>query len=327
MVLLVGLKGPSRTRFVFFLSSIGAIAVAVNYFEYSGSMQFKVFGDTLQYAVKDDSGVGIPELYRAFLGLVAYRLLVILLKSTSRYISKKSIFFWRIQLTGHFLRNWDKIYLVEGASQRIQEDTMRFCKVFEKLFIFLIQDMLKLIVYLPLLLSLSKYITKTWLIPNTGNLLLALIVANSIIGACLIIFPSKYLTKRVYNIDSEEASFRKDLVLSELEEHAFDFPERYRGVDAAHRSYYNRFFAIKVVQLIYCRLSMITYWLFAHPSMAPPYSLGLLKQTMHAFDEVSTVFNFAVLHFKSLVEAIAVYQRLRGVAMKIEAEEPGPVNG
>ncbi|OII74010.1 uncharacterized protein cubi_02812 [Cryptosporidium ubiquitum] len=313
MIIFHSLSRSSRTKFLFFLISIFACSVSLLYFEYSGNSQLKIFGDTLQLAVKSTSNVHASELYMSFFALVSYKLIIVFLKSISSYLSKKSIFFWRLQITEHFLKNWEKIYLIEGASQRIQEDTMRYCRLFEKLLIFVIQDFFKLIIYLPLLLELGKHITKTWLIPNTKHILLILIIVNSIIGTSIIIFPSRYLSRLVYKIDKEEALFRKNLVLYELEEKdfsKFDFIGNYRDVDNTHKRYYKRFYVIKVIQLIYFRLSMITYWLFAHPSMKPPYTLGLLKQTMHAFDEVSSVFNFAVTHFKSLVEFIAVYSRL-----------------
>ncbi|KAH8582733.1 uncharacterized protein ELE39_001389 [Cryptosporidium sp. chipmunk genotype I] len=325
MIIFTGLSKRSRVKFLLFLFSIFSCSVSLLYFEYSGNSQLKTFGDALQAAVKDNSNVRALELYTSFFNLVLYNLAIVFLKSISSFLSKKSIFFWRLQLTEYFLKNWKNIYSIEGASQRIQEDTMRYCRLFEKLLVFVIQDLFKLIIYLPLLLDLSKHITKTWLIPNTRHILLVLVVVNSIIGTSIIIFPSKYLSRLVYNIDKEEASFRKNLVLFELEEEnfsEFDFDGNYNGVDNTHKSYYRRFYFIKILQLIYFRMSMITYWLFAHPSMAPPYTLGLLKQTMHAFDEVSSVFNFAVSHFKSLVEFIAVYLRLNlMVKQTIKAKE------
>lgn len=313
MILFHGLSKSSRVKFLLFLVSILACSIFLLYFEYSGNSQLKIFGDALQAAVKEKSNICAPELYMPFFSLISCRLIIVFLKSISSYLSKKSIFFWRMQTTEYFLNNWDKIYSIEGASQRIQEDTMRYCKLFERLLIFITQDLFKLIFYLPLLLKLSKHITKTWLIPNTRYILLFLVMTNTIIGTSIIIFPSKYLSRLVYKIDKEEASFRKNLVLFELEERDFsklDFIENYKDVDDTHHRYYKRFYIIKIIQLVYFRLSMMTYWLFAHPSMEPPYTLGLLKQTMHAFDEVSSALNFAVSQFKSLVEFIAVYLRL-----------------
>ncbi|CUV07118.1 unnamed protein product [Cryptosporidium hominis] len=313
MILFSGLSRRSLIKLFLFLAAISACSVLLLYLEFSGNSQLKTFGDVLQAAVKDRSSVSASDLYTSFFALVSYKLAVVFLKSVSSFLSKKSIFFWRLQLTEYFLENWENIYLIEGVSQRIQEDTMRYCRLFEKFSIFVVQDLFKLFIYLPLLLDLSKHITRTWFIPNTRHLLLVLIIINSIIGTSIIIFPSKYLSRLVYNIDKEEAAFRKNLVLFELEERDFsnfDFDGNYNSVDNTHRSYYRRYYFIKILQLLHFRLSMITYWLFAHPSMVPPYTLGLLKQTMHAFDEVSSVFNFVVSHFKSLIEYIAVFLRL-----------------
>ncbi|KAJ1610294.1 hypothetical protein OIY81_2080 [Cryptosporidium canis] len=313
MIVFDGLSRGSKARLGLFLASIVFCSLLLLYLEYLGNSQLRVFGDTLQEAIRDKSAVSASELYRSFLALIVYKLATAFLKSVSSFLSRKSVFFWRLQLTELFLKNWEKVHSIEGASQRIQEDTMRYCRLFEKLLIFVVQDLLKLVIYLPLLLDLSKHITKTWLIPHTSHILLILAVANSIIGTSVILLPSKYLSRLVFKIDKEEASFRKNLVLLELEERSpsdLDINQVYRGVDDTHRSYYTRFLLVEIFQLLYFRMSMISYWLFAHPSMKPPYTLGLLKQTMHTFDEVSSVFNFAVSHFHSLVEIIAVHSRL-----------------
>lgn len=313
MIVFQGLSNSSGARLLLFLASMALCSVSLLYFEYWGNLQLKAFGDALQTAVREQPEVRVPELYASVFSLISYKLATVLLRSASSFLSKKSAFFWRLQLTEHFLRNWDCVYSTEGAAQRTQDDTMRYCRLFEKLLIFAVHDLFKLAIYLPLLLDLSSHITKTWLIPSTRHVLLLLVVANSAIGTSVLIFPSKILSRHIYRIDREEALFRKNLVLLELEEKnpsELNLDQVYKDLDSAHRGFYRRSLLVKAFQLVYFRMSVISYWLFAHPSMQPPYTLGLLKQTMHAFDEVSSVFNFALSHFSSLVEIIAVYSRL-----------------
>lgn len=42
-------------------------------------------------------------------------------------------FRWRTAMNDYYTANWDKLRHVEGASQRVQEDTMRFATIMEDL--------------------------------------------------------------------------------------------------------------------------------------------------------------------------------------------------
>ena len=62
---------------------------------------------------------------------------------------------------------------IEGASQRVQEDTMRFSTTVETLGVSLIQAVMNLIAFLPLLAQLSRHITK---LPIIGQIPYSLVV-------------------------------------------------------------------------------------------------------------------------------------------------------
>ena len=47
---------------------------------------------------------------------------------TSHYI-----FRWRTAMNEYYTAHWDRLRHVEGASQRVQEDTMRFATIMEDL--------------------------------------------------------------------------------------------------------------------------------------------------------------------------------------------------
>ena len=43
------------------------------------------------------------------------------------------IFRWRTAMNGYYVANWPRLRTIEGASQRVQEDTMRFSSTMEDL--------------------------------------------------------------------------------------------------------------------------------------------------------------------------------------------------
>ena len=58
-------------------------------------------------------------------------------------------------MNDYFMANWGKLRHIEGASQRVQEDTMRFATTVEGLGVNLIEFVMTLIAFLPVLLRLS----------------------------------------------------------------------------------------------------------------------------------------------------------------------------
>jgi ABC-type long-subunit fatty acid transport system fused permease/ATPase subunit len=54
----------------------------------------------------------------------------------------------------------EELRYIEGASQRIQEDTMRFASIMEGLGIAMVDAVMTLFAFLPVLWSLSQYVTE-----------------------------------------------------------------------------------------------------------------------------------------------------------------------
>src|SRR5258707_12658087 len=65
---------------------------------------------------------------------------------------------WRTAMTDYYVANWSPLRRIEGASQRIQEDTMRFADTMEQLGVSLVDSVMTLIAFLPILWGLSQYV-------------------------------------------------------------------------------------------------------------------------------------------------------------------------
>ena len=79
-----------------------------------------------------------------------------------------------------YMSKWEKLRHIEGASQRVQEDTMRFANILEGLGVSLINSVMTLVVFLPILLSLSSYVKELPILGEVSNSLFWLALFLSI---------------------------------------------------------------------------------------------------------------------------------------------------
>ena len=69
----------------------------------------------------------------------------------TRFFVSHYIFRWRTAMNDFYVANWPRLRNIEGASQRVQEDTMRFATTMEGLGVNLISAVLTLLAFLPVL--------------------------------------------------------------------------------------------------------------------------------------------------------------------------------
>ena len=53
--------------------------------------------------------------------------------SSPRFFVSHYVFRWRTAMNNYYMANWPRLRHIEGASQRVQEDTMRFARTMEGL--------------------------------------------------------------------------------------------------------------------------------------------------------------------------------------------------
>lgn len=112
---------------------------------------------------------------------------------TSHYV-----FRWRTAMNEYYTEHWEKLRHIEGASQRVQEDTMRFATILEDLGVELVKAVITLIAFLPILFQLSKHVP---VLPIVGELEHSLVWA-AIVWSILVLSYSWWLVLNypVYNL-------------------------------------------------------------------------------------------------------------------------------
>ena len=122
---------------------------------------------------------------------------------------------FRSAMNDYYTRNWTKLHHIEGASQRVQEDTKRFASIMEGLGTSLLDSILTLIAFLPILHELSKKVTALPLIGPVDHSLIYVAVLFALFGTVLLVLVGYKLPGLEFKNQVVEAAYRKQLVYGE----------------------------------------------------------------------------------------------------------------
>ena len=106
------------------------------------------FYNDIQTALTGDGSVTASDLYGHFLVFCTIAFPYILFIIVNRFFTHY-IFRWRTAMNNYYVERWKQVRNIEGASQRIQEDTMRFAAIMEGLGVALVDSIMTLIAFLP----------------------------------------------------------------------------------------------------------------------------------------------------------------------------------
>ena len=235
---------------------------------------------------------------------------VIMTFFTSHYI-----FRWRTAMTEYYVEHWAELRKVEGASQRVQEDTMRFATIMEDLGVEFIQAILVLIAFLPLLFTLSE---KVPMLPIFGEVKYSLIWAAigwALFGTILLMVVGIKLPGLEFNNQKVEAAYRKELVYGE------DYADRaepaklkelFTNIRKNYFKLYFHYAYFNVVARWYGQLDILYSLFVLFPSLAAGLlTLGLINQIAGVFNKVRESFQYLVGSWKTIIELLSIRKRLK----------------
>ena len=235
---------------------------------------------------------------------------VIMTFFTSHYI-----FRWRTAMTEFYVEHWQQLRNVEGASQRVQEDTMRFATIMEDLGVEFIKAILVLIAFLPLLFSLSE---KVPMLPIVGEVKYSLVWAAigwALFGTFLLMVVGVKLPGLEFNNQKVEAAYRKELVYGE------DYTDRaepatlqtlFKNIRKNYFKLYFHYAYFNVVARWYGQLDILYSLFVLFPALAAGLlTLGLINQISGVFDKVRESFQYLVGSWKTIIELLSIRKRLK----------------
>ncbi|MER8743389.1 peptide antibiotic transporter SbmA [Mesorhizobium sp. M1004] len=234
------------------------------------------------------------------------------------------IFRWRTAMNEYYMFYWDRLRTIEGASQRVQDDTMRFSTTMEALGVNLVRSVMTLIAFLPVLLVLSKNVTELPIVGEVPYSLVVVAIVWSIFGTTFLALVGIKLPGLEFRNQRVEAAYRKELVYGE------DDPNRARPPTVAElfnnvrRNYFRLYFHymyFNVARIFYLQIDNIFPYIVLVPTMvAAKISLGLLNRILDAFGQVRSSFQYLVNAWTTIVELLSIYKRLRAFEAIIHGE-------
>jgi peptide/bleomycin uptake transporter len=227
------------------------------------------------------------------------------------------------------MAHWEQLRNIEGAAQRIQEDTMRFARIMEGLGVDLMRSLMTLAAFLPILWELSEKITSIPVLGAIPHSLVWVSLAWAAFGTVLLAFTGVLLPGLEFQNQRVEAAYRKELVYGEDDPARASQPVVQQLFAQVRRNYFRLFFHylyFDVVKWSYIQVSVVVPMIAVGPTVvAGVITFGVMQQIWRAFDKVTESFQFVALSWTTMVELISVYKRLRAFEANIKhPSPPGP---
>ena len=285
---------------------------------------FGDFYDSIQTILKMPHSMTLSQFIDKVMTFAKIAGIYITLTILLEFFAKHYIFRWRTAMTEYYLSHWQHVRHIEGASQRIQEDTMRFAKIMESLGESFLRSLLTLVAFLPMLNELSKNVTELPLIGHVEHSLVYAALLFSIFGTVLLAAVGIKLPGLEFNNQRVEAAYRKELVLGEdNDSHAQPetLRELFAGVRKNNYILYAHYLYFDLIRWSYLQFSVIVPYLVLSQSLvAGLLTLGVMQQVVRAFGKVQDSFQFLVQSWTTIVELLSIYKRLKGFEQQIGRE-------
>jgi peptide/bleomycin uptake transporter len=305
-----------------------ALILFTSYFQVQVSVAINAwygpFYDLVQQALSKSRPVTISAFYGEMWIFAGIAFVAVTVGVLTRFFVSHYIFRWRTAMNDYFMGHWGRLRLIEGASQRVQEDTMRFSTTTEGLGVSLINSVMTLIAFLPVLLVLSRNITT---LPLVGEVPYALVIAalvwsafgTGFLALVGIKLPGiEFLNQRV------EAAYRKELVYGEDDAERARPPtvnELFSHVRANYFRLYLHYMYFNIARIAYLQADVIFPMIILGPTIvAGVITLGVMNQILNAFEQVRSSFQYLVNSWTTIVELLSIYKRLRSFEATIYGE-------
>ena len=276
---------------------------------------FGNFFDLIQTALAEPNSISLDTyldhclIFAKIAG--TYIALVVILEFFIRHY----VFRWRMAMNDYYTANWTRLRLIEGAAQRVQEDTMRFARIMEGLGVSLMRSVMTLIAFLPLLWTLSESVTELPFIGTVEHSLVYLALVFSAGGTVMLAIVGIKLPGLEFDIQKVEAAYRKELVFGEEYEDRADPPtvrELFGKVRMTYFFYFFHYLYFDVAKWSYLQFGVILPFIALGPTvLTGAITFGILQRILHAHDRVERSFQYLVHSWSTIVELISVYKRLK----------------
>ncbi|MDI1287272.1 MAG: peptide antibiotic transporter SbmA [Reyranella sp.] len=314
---LVGWLIPHR----WFRWSVGVSAVIIFFIWFQVQLDvminnwFGTFYNMIQQALGKPGAVTQEQFFGQLATFGGIAMVYITTAVLAAFVTSHYIFRWRTAMNDYYVANWHRLRHVEGASQRIQEDTQRFATTLEQLGASLIDALMTLLAFVPILWVLSVHVKELPLIGEVPQALVFVAIIWAAFGTALLAIAGIRLPGLEFRNQRVEAAYRKELVLGEDDADRAQPPTLaalFRDVRANYFRLYFNFLYFNVCRYGYLQASVLVPYIALAPTIvAGGLTLGVMQQIIRAFGRVEGSFQYLVKSWTTIVSLISIYKRLR----------------
>lgn len=192
---------------------------------------------------------------------------------------------------------------------------MRFAKTMEGLGVSLVEALMTLLAFMPVLFSLSSHVKDLPIVGNLPHALVWAAISWAVLGTVILMLVGYKLPGLEFNNQKVEAAYRKELVYGEDNPQRADpltLKELFSKVRFNYFRLYFHYAYFNLVRIWYMQLDNI-YGLFVlFPSIAAgAITLGLMMQISNVFGKVRESFQYLIASWPTIIELLSIYKRLK----------------
>lgn len=289
---------------------------------------YREFFDFVQDALTESGQKEESEYY--FQILKVFRILAewIVIAVLLHFFTQHYVFRWRTAMNDYYMSHWHSLRHIEGAAQRVQEDTMEFAEIVESLGSYFLSSILILISFIPILWDLSKEITELPWIGPVDHSLVWVAILSAIGGTAIVALAGYRLPGLYFNNQKVEAAYRKELVYGEdYADRAYPptVQELFSNVRRNYYRLYLHYLYFNIGKYCYLQSSDIIPLVVMGPAViAKAITFGVFQQVRDVFARVEGAFQLLIHSWNRIVRLMSIYKRLKQFEMSIDDKNTSP---
>ena len=283
---------------------------------------FGEFYDMIQKALGEPNAITITEYWASLFSFITLAGIYVALAVAVSFFTAHFLFRWRTAMVEWYHSVYDQARTIEGASQRVQEDTIKFSRIMEGLGTSFIEAVMIIVEFIPILFGLSIGIPIFFFGEWEYGLITGALVWS--IGGTLFLIILGYILRLVgveYDLQKQEAAYRKILVIAEDDGtvRPKKLEELFDDVRKIHFLSYLRYLYFNIGRVAYLQANVLSAYVFLAPAIvAGVVTLGVMQQIIRAFGRVEGSMQYLLRAWPTIIELASVYKRLREFESKIE---------
>ena len=283
---------------------------------------FGEFYDMIQKALGEPNAITITEYWKSLFSFITLAGIYVALAVAVSFFTAHFLFRWRTAMVEWYHSVYDQARSIEGASQRVQEDTIKFSRIMEGLGTSFIEAIMIIVEFIPILFGLSIGIPIFFFGEWEYGLITGALIWS--IGGTLFLIILGYILRLVgveYDLQKQEAAYRKILVIAEDDGtvRPKKLEELFNDVRKIHFLSYLRYLYFNIGRVAYLQANVLSAYVFLAPAIvAGVVTLGVMQQIIRAFGRVEGSMQYLLRAWPTIIELASVYKRLREFENKIE---------